>query len=45
MASILKIVENEKHTLGRELWLETGKNVKNEKYTLRSWNMVTNPLY
>ena len=30
----LKIIENEKQSLGRELWQETLKYVENEKHTL-----------
>ena len=35
MARKLKIIENEKQSLGRELWQETLKNVTNEKNTVR----------
>ena len=31
----LKIVENEKHTVGSEIWRETLQNVKNQKCTLQ----------
>ena len=36
MARKLKIMEMEKtHMIGRELWRETLKNMKNEKYSLQ----------
>ena len=38
MARKLKNFENEKHTLGREMWEETLKNMKNEKYRLYELN-------
>jgi hypothetical protein len=34
MAIKLKIIENEKHTVGGEIWREILKNVRNEKCTL-----------
>ena len=38
MARKLKNFENEKHTLGREMWEETLKTMKNEKYPLYDLN-------
>jgi hypothetical protein len=34
MTKKLKIVENEKHTVGHETWRETKKTLENEKMTL-----------
>ena len=42
MARILKIMENEKHSVGYDMWRETLKNEKMRNTHCRTWNMARN---